>query len=34
MAKNDFRVKSICKIIIRIYMKNVEFFWKTSKFLP
>ena len=34
MAKNDFRVKSIYKIIIRIYKKNVEFFGKTSKFLP
>ena len=34
MAKNDFRVTSIFKIIIRIYMKNVEFCRKTSKFLP
>ena len=34
MAKNDFRVKSICKIAIRICMKNVEFCGKTSKFLP
>ena len=34
MAKNDFRVASIFKIIIRICMKNVEFCRKTSKFLP
>ena len=34
MAKNDFRLTSIFKIIIRIYMKNVEFCRKTSKFLP
>ena len=34
MAKNDFRVKSIFKIIIRICMKNVEFCTKTSTFLP
>ena len=34
MAKNDFRVTSIFKIIIRICMKNVEFCRKTSKFLP
>ena len=34
MAKNDFRVTSIFKIIVRICMKNVEFFRKTSKFLP
>ena len=34
MAKNDFRVTSIFKIIIRICMKNVEFCGKTSKFLP
>ena len=33
MAKNDFRVTSIFKIIIRICMKNVEFCRKTSKFL-
>ena len=33
MAKNDFRVASIFKIIIRICMKNVEFCRKTSKFL-
>ena len=34
MTKNDFRVTSIFKIIIRICMKNVEFCRKTSKFLP
>ena len=34
MAKNDFRVTSIFKIIIRICMKNVEFCRKTSTFLP
>ena len=34
MAKNDFRVTSIFKIIIRICMKNVKFCGKTSKFLP
>ena len=34
MAKKDFRVTSIFKIIIRICMKNVEFCRKTSKFLP
>ena len=34
MGKNDFRVTSIFKIIIRICMKNVEFCRKTSKFLP
>ena len=34
MAKNDFRMASIFKIIIRICMKNVEFCRKTSKFLP
>ena len=34
MAKNDFRMTSIFKIIIRICMKNVEFCRKTSKFLP
>ena len=33
MDKNDFRVTSI-KIIIKICMKNAEFFRKTSKFLP
>ena len=34
MGKNDFRVTSIFKIIIRICIKNVEFCRKTSKFLP
>ena len=34
MAKNDFRVTSIFKIIIRVCMKNVEFCRKTSNFLP
>ena len=34
MTKNDFRVTSIFKVIIRICMKNVEFCGKTSKFLP
>ena len=34
MTKNDFRVTSIFKIIIRICMKNVEFCRKTSTFLP
>ena len=34
MAKNDLRVTSIFKIIIRICMKNVEFCRKTFKFLP
>ena len=34
MAKNNFRVRSIFKIIIRVCMKNVEFCRKTSKFLP
>ena len=34
MAKNDFRVTSIFKIIIRICMKNVKFCGKISKFLP
>ena len=33
MAKNDFRVTSIFKTIIRICMKNVDFCMKTSKFL-
>ena len=33
MAKNDFRVTFIFKVIIRICMKNVEFCEKTSKFL-
>ena len=34
MAKNDFRVTSIFKLIIRICMENVEFCGKTFKFLP
>ena len=34
MAKNDFGVTSIFKIIFRNCMKNVEFCGKTSKFLP
>ena len=34
MSKNDFRVTSIFKIIIRICKKNVEFCGKTSKSLP
>ena len=34
MAKNDFKVTSIFKIIIRICMKNVEFCRKTFMFLP
>ena len=34
MAKNDFRVTSVFKIVIKICMKNVEFCRKTSKFLP
>ena len=34
MAKNDFRVPSVFKIIITICMKNVEFCGKTSKSLP
>ena len=34
MAKNNFRVTSIFKIIFRICMKNIEFCRKTSKFLP
>ena len=33
MAKSDFRVTSIFKIIIRICMENVEFCRKTFKFL-
>ena len=32
MAKNNFRVTSISKFIIRIGMKNVEFCRKTSNF--
>ena len=34
IAKNDSRVTSIFKIIISICPKNVEFWGKTSKFLP
>ena len=34
MTRNDFRVTSIFKIIIRIYTKNVEFYKEISKFLP
>ena len=34
MSKNDFRVTSIFNIIVRICMKNVEFYGKTTKFLP
>ena len=34
MAKNDFRVASIVKSIIRICIKKVEFCRKTSKYLP
>ena len=34
LAKNDFRVTCIFKIIISICMKNVVFCRKTSKFLP
>ena len=33
MAKNDFRVTTIFKIIITNSMKNVKFYGKTSKFL-
>ena len=33
MAKNDFRVTSIFKIIVRTCTKNLEFCGKTSKFL-
>ena len=33
MTKNDFKVTSIFKIIIRICKKNVELFAKTFKFL-
>ena len=33
MAKNDFRVTSIFKFIVRICTKNLEFCGKTSKFL-
>ena len=34
MAKNDFRITSIFKIIIRSCIKKVEFCRKTFKFLP
>ena len=34
MAKNDFRVTSVFKIILGICMKNVGFCVKTSNFLP
>ena len=34
MAKNDFRVTPIFKIIIRICMKNVEFCRKNLSFYP
>ena len=34
MAKNDFRVTSTFKIILRICVKNIEFCGKISKFLP
>ena len=34
MAKNNFRVTTIFKIIIRIYMKNVEFREKHLSFYP
>ena len=34
MDKNNFRVTSVFKIIIRICKKNVEFCAKTLKFLP
>ena len=34
MAKIDFRVTSIFKVINKICMKNVDFCGKTSKFLP
>ena len=34
MAKNDFRMTSTFKIIITIFMKNIEFCRKTSNFLP
>ena len=34
MAKNDFRVASIFKIVIRICMKNVEFCRKKFLTLP
>ena len=34
MAKNEFKVISIFKIIIRIYKKIFELSGKTYKFLP
>ena len=34
MTKNYFRVTSIFRIIIRICIKNVEFYGKISKVLP
>ena len=34
MTKNDFRLTSIFKIIIRICMKNVEFCRKNLSFYP
>ena len=34
MTKNDFRVTSIFKIIIRICIKKVEFFGKHVSFYP
>ena len=34
MTKNFFRVTSIFKIIIKICIKNVEFYGKIFKFLP
>ena len=34
MTKNDFRVTSIFKVVIKICKKNAEFCRKTSKFLP
>ena len=34
MTKNDFRVTSIFKVVIKICKKNAEFCGKTSKFLP
>ena len=34
MAKNDFRVTSIFKVIVRICTKNIEFCGKISKVLP
>ena len=34
MAKNEFKVTSVIKIIIRICKKIFEFWGETSKFLP